>query len=63
MFKVREGVRGVSHFQSYGRGVSHVQGDGKGGALAMFKPMGEVRGVSHNQGDDKGGDGRQPCSR
>ena len=39
MFKVVEGVRGVSHIQSDGRGVrgvSHVQGDGRRlRALAM----------------------------
>ena len=55
MFKVMEGVRGVSHilgdgrgvsvmFKVMGGGVSHVQGDG--------------RGVSHIQCDRKGDEGR-----
>ena len=30
MFKLMEGVRGVTHVQGDVRGVTHVQGDGRG---------------------------------
>ena len=56
MFKVVEGVRGVSHIQSDGRGVrpgvSHIQSDGRG-VRGVSHVQGDVRGVSHVQGDGR----------